>query len=98
MQKYEEENEKPNFFRISFVIRKSYMVTYGNGTLAIATWSWEASNSNILQYSWDYGNMNSAAFSGKCEIQFSGSQCILTEDKEINGIASKMTYTLSEAM
>ena len=74
------------------------MVTYGNGTLAIATWSWEASNSNILQYSWDYGNMNSAAFSGKCEIQFSGSQCILTEDKEINGIASKMTYTLSEAM
>jgi len=90
-------NTLPSVDGFLFSQTGTYMVTYGNGTLAIATWSWEEKGSNVMQYSWDYGNMSSAALAGKCTVQFSGSQCILTEDKVVNGINAKMIYTLSEA-
>lgn len=74
----------------------TYMVTYSDETLAIATWSWQDDTSNILQYSWNYQNMNSNV-SGVCAIDFKGSKCIVTEARnDGNTTDAIVTYTLVE--
>lgn len=78
----------------------TYMVTYGDGSLAIATWAWKNSSQDVLQYSWNYANMNSNV-SGSCDISFKGSKCIMEEtssfsDGTIQGMNTLMTYTLEE--
>ena len=73
----------------------TYMVTYGDESLAIATWSWEDKNSNVLNYSWDYGSMESE-LSGEAKISFKDNNCIITEEQEMDGVKMTMTYTLEE--
>lgn len=79
----------------------TYMVTYGDNSLAVATWAWKNSSQDVLQYSWNYANMNSSGVSGSCDISFKGSKCILVEnasgsDGSIQDMNMIMTYTLEE--
>lgn len=91
------------FESVIFSQAGTYMVTYGNGTLAVATWAWKDNSNSVLQYSWNYANMNASGASGECGIQFKGSKCIMTENQSANNIDTvvkgadmTMTYTLEE--
>ena len=91
------ELDNPRLVIKQFLFSQSgtYMVTYGDESLAIATWSWEDKNSNVLNYSWDYGSMESE-LSGEAKISFKDNNCIITEEQEMDGVKMTMTYTLEE--
>ena len=78
----------------------TYMVTYGDKSLAIATWAWKNDKQDVLQYSWNYANMNSNV-SGSCDISFKGNKCIMTEETNLSDGSNQnmnitITYTLEE--
>ena len=80
----------------------TYMVTYGDGRLAVSTWTWEGSAFDKIHYSWNYANMNSTGASGDCKVEFIGNRCIITEEKSgaadvISGANIKTIYTLVDA-
>lgn len=53
--------EPYGFYPLSIIMTKSgtYMVTYSNGALAVATWSWVNEDKGQFRFSWDYDNPDS---------------------------------------
>lgn len=86
---------------IIFTQAGTYMVLYGDQSLAVATWTWNDNTNKSLRFSWNYSNMSSAAMSGSCDIQFSGNHCIITETNDASNSTVKnagvtLTYQLTE--
>lgn len=102
-QKKEFESTYPYVEGMIFTQAGTYMVTYKDETLAIATWKWTGDDFKKIHYSWDYAG-SSSELSNDCSVEFSGKRCYIIEEKaDLNGLGSefnsrksKMTYTLEE--
>lgn len=88
---------------VIFTQAGTYMVSYGDQSLAVATWAWTNASTNMLRYSWNYGNMNVNGKSGECQMEFSANNLIMTETQNmsatdgIDNMNMKITYQLTEA-
>lgn len=99
-QKKEYERMYPVVETMMFTQTGTYMVTYANSTLAVATWTWYEDSDDKIRYSWNYSNMSSV-ISGDCSVEFKGNKCILAEEKTgsfdiVSGASVKTIYTLTE--
>ena len=73
----------------------TYMVTYGDGSPAISTWTWQNIGKGILHYSWDYADEDEG-LAGECKVEFDGSYCVITEETENDDVSMTMIYKLKE--
>lgn len=104
-QKKEFEKTYPYVENMIFTQAGTYMVTYKDGRLAVATWAWTGDGFGKIRYSWDYDNMSSE-LSNDCSVEFSGKRCYLVEERadlsriggefRFSSRKNKMTYTLEE--
>lgn len=69
--------ESPN--QVIFTKSGTYVVFYSNNTLAVSTWKWTDEASGRARYSWDYESINDPSESGVINIDFEGSQLVVTE-------------------
>ena len=65
---------------ITFAKTGTYLVTYNNNTLAIATWSWVDEKKGFVRYSRNYEDMNDKDEAGTALLGFRGSQLAIQED------------------
>lgn len=65
--------------QVIFTKSGTYIVFYSNQTLGVSTWKWTDENTGKARYSWDYESINDPYESGVINIDFEGSQLVITE-------------------
>lgn len=65
-----DESELPE--EVIFTKSGTYMVKYGDSSLAVSTWGWENQQKGILRYSWDYDHLYDPDASGVVTVSFPG--------------------------
>ena len=87
-----EDGEWPE--QVVFTKSGTYMVYYSSAELAISTWAWENEKNGILMYSWT--NDFEPGWYSTVKVDFSGSQCVITESYGEDGMVIDMIYYLTE--
>ena len=58
---------------VIFTKAGTYLVKYGDSSLAVSTWGWENQSKGLLRYSWDYDHLYDPDASGVVTVAFPGS-------------------------
>lgn len=65
--------------QVVFTKSGTYMVFYGNGTLAVSTWKWQDESKGTARYSWNYESIDDPDASGLINIGFADNQLVIKE-------------------